>query len=505
MSIDPYFDLNGATPVGISFGETNYPARAPFSPDERYPEYPFEGSIGTEPNAAYRGVREALRLMGLDADRFGTSAWNPLREIVRPGDNVVIKPNFVRDFRESDPEEGQCTITHGSVLRAVCDYVFIALEGRGRITIADASHNDADFGRIREIAGTAALQRFYHDVAKTELAVYDLRPEQAEKVDGVIVGHSKLPGDPAGYVKCNLGVNSAFYEINHLCHQLYGSEYDMSELHSHQHDDVHEYLISKTILNADCIIGMPKLKTHKKVGLTVNLKSLVGINGNKNWLPHHREGTPSQGGDQFAEDTFKRRFERVAVARFKRLFPLLGPLRPLLAGPIKSAGKGVFGDTNQDTIRSGNWYGNDTTWRMTHDLNRILAYADARGDFHERPVRRFLSVVDGIVAGEGNGPLDATRKPCGIVLAGLNPLTVDMACARLMGFDYKKIPLLARAFHEHPWPLSRIKSDGIMISSNHGDYEGQLSQLAGPGFSFRPHFGWKGHIELMLQETTVRS
>src|SRR5262245_54406625 len=124
MSIDPYFDLDGDMPVGISFGETSYPTQAPFSPDERYPEYPFGSVIGTEPNAAYRGVREALHLMGLDADRFGTSSWDPLKDIVRPGDTVVIKPNFVRDFRESHPDEGQCTITHGSVLRAVCDYVF---------------------------------------------------------------------------------------------------------------------------------------------------------------------------------------------------------------------------------------------------------------------------------------------------------------------------------------------------------------------------------------------
>src|SRR4030095_6711097 len=116
----------------------------------------------------------------------------------------------------------------------------------------------------------------------------------------------------------------------------------------------------------------------------------------KNWLPHHREGTPAQGGDQFTEDRLRHRAERATMVVFRRCFPLLGPLRPVVARPLKTLGRGLFGDTNTDTVRSGNWYGNDTAWRMVVDLNRILFYADAVGVLHERPVRRFLSIVDGI-------------------------------------------------------------------------------------------------------------
>ena len=39
---------------------------------------------------------------------------------------------------------------------------------------------------------------------------------------------------------------------------------------------------------------MPKLKTHKKCGVTISLKNLVGLNTNKNLLPHHSLGTPSR-------------------------------------------------------------------------------------------------------------------------------------------------------------------------------------------------------------------
>jgi len=112
---------------------------------------------------------------------------------VRPGDTVVLKPNFVREFRETQPGHGDCLITHGSVIRAVLDYVYIALQGRGRIIIADAPQNDADFDAIRRIAGLDEIRDFYRRHAGFEVEVYDLRPERARKIDGIIVGHDPLP------------------------------------------------------------------------------------------------------------------------------------------------------------------------------------------------------------------------------------------------------------------------------------------------------------------------
>ena len=486
-----------STTVAIFCGEPRYSAVPPFCPSDPVAEYPFGDALDrSQPNPAYHAVRGALRLLELDAAKFDAAGWNPLGGIVRPGDTVVLKPNFVRDFRESSPDHADCVITHGAVIRAVLDYAFIALEGRGRLIIADAPQNDADFDAIRKIAGLDEIREFYRRGAGFDVEVYDLRPEAARKIDGVIVGHTTLPGDPAGYVRVNLGEHSAFCEINHLCHLLYGAEYDTAELRRHQHDDVHEYLISKTVLDADVVISLPKLKTHKKVGQTVNLKNLVGINGNKNWLPHHRQGTPAQGGDEFSQNGMKRRIERATMARFKRLFPLLGPLRPLLAGPIKAFGKRIFGDTNRDTIRSGNWHGNDTTWRMVLDLNRILLYADADGALYDRPVRRFFSVVDGIVAGEGNGPLDPTPKPAGVVLAGANPVAVDLACARLMGFDWRKMPVLHRTFDPHRWPLATFESTEVELRCNDSAYEGPIHELDGVQMGFTPHFGWRGQVEL---------
>lgn len=488
--------MTRAENVAIFCGEGFYAKAPPFHPSDAFPEYAFDQAIAPESNPAYRAVRGAMQLLGLDAANFGSPYWNPLREIVRPGDTVVLKPNFVRNFRESSPDHADCVMTHGSAIRAALDYAFIALKGRGRLIIADAPNSDADFDAIRRIAGLDEIREFYRRQAGFDVEVYDLRPEAARKVDGVIVGHTPLPGDPAGYVRVNLGKHSAFCEINHLCHLLYGSEYDTAELHKHQHDDVHEYLISKTVLDADVVISLPKLKTHKKVGLTVNLKNLVGINGNKNWLPHYCQGIPASGGDQFSENGLKQRAERATLVQFRRLFPLLGPLRPLVAGPIKALGKRIFGDTIIDTIRSGNWHGNDTTWRMALDLNRILLYADADGGLHDRPVRRFFSMVDGIIAGEGNGPLDPTPKPAGVVLAGANPVAVDLACARLMGFDVLRLPLLMNALAEHPMPLTTFAISDLCCRSNDDRFNRRAEEFIGRALRFKSHFGWLGHVEL---------
>jgi uncharacterized protein (DUF362 family) len=499
--------LSGAsvTTVAIAWGPKIYETAAPFSPGVAWPEYGRVcGVPGDRVNEVYRTVRESLRLLGLDAGRYGSDGWNPLGGWIRPGDTVVLKPNFVRDFRESSDHDGDCLITHGSVIRAVLDYAYIALGGSGRLVIADAPQNDADFDRIRIMVHLDEIVEFYRRHVGFLVEVYDLRPEAATKIDGVIVGHRPLPGDPAGYVKVNLGSHSAFAEIGDLCQKLYGAEYDRGELVRHHTNGVHEYSFSRTVLGADCIISIPKLKTHKKGGLTANMKNLVGINGNKNLLPHHREGTPAQGGDQFDRDGLVRRTERATVALFKRVFPLLGPLRRPAAGPIKFLGKRVFGDTNTGTVRSGNWHGNDTTWRMVVDLNRVLLYADAEASIGDRPVRRFFSVVDGIVAGEGNGPLDPSPRPTGLVLAGANPVAVDLTCARLMGFDYRKIPMLRRVLEEHPLPLVRFGFGDVVGRSNDAEFDRPLADLRGPLLGFVPHFGWKGHVEISEQANEAR-
>ena len=58
----------------------------------------------------------------------------------------------------------------------------------------------------------------------------------------------------------------------------------------------------------------------------------------------------------------------------------------------------------------------------------------------------YLTVVDGIIAGEGNGPMSPDPKACGVIIAGTHPVAVDCAAATLMGFDWQKLRLLKNSF-----------------------------------------------------------
>jgi hypothetical protein len=152
-------DILTSSMVAISTGHDGYPSVLPYSPRVIYPEYPFTPkTITNKVNHAYDGVRDTLRLLKLDTEHYGQKEWNPLGRIVHPGNTVVLKPNFIRDFRETHPGHEDCLITHGSVIRATLDYVYIAMKGEGRIIIADASQNDADFEVIRRISGLDVMR-----------------------------------------------------------------------------------------------------------------------------------------------------------------------------------------------------------------------------------------------------------------------------------------------------------------------------------------------------------
>ena len=55
---------------------------------------------------------------------------------------------------------------------------------------------------------------------------------------------------------------------------------------------------------------------------------------------------------------------------------------------------------------------------------------------------RAFSIVDGIVGMEGNGPIQGTPRPAGVVIAGADPVAVDATCCRIMGLDPRHIGYL---------------------------------------------------------------
>jgi uncharacterized protein (DUF362 family) len=468
-----------------------YPENPPFDPDEAYPEYHGDRT-GTETNFAYRTVRKSLLLLGLDASRAGTTDWNPLTGVIRKGDTVLIKPNLVCESREGNPEEWEQIVTSGSVVRAVLDYVILALRGSGRILIADSPQSDSDFTSIAERTALPAIAAHLQERSGIPISVTDLRTERWLVRKGVCTGSVALPGDPLGMMLVDLGEASHFVGAPGSA-PFYGAGYDIAETNHCHSEGRHVYEICRSALDADVIVSIPKLKTHKKCGMTGNLKGFVGLTGRKNFLPHYRIGSPSSGGDQYPDGRSGATVENAMVIRAKRMLGSGGGLARILAGLLKPLAYRVFGQTGT-TIRSGNWYGNDTIWRTVLDLAAILVYASRDGLLLDHPARRFFCVVDGMIGGDGNGPLDADPHPAGLILAGESPVLVDAVSSAVTGLSRALPPPVREAFIS-PWRLSPCGPEGIEIL-----IDGCDSPLAGLGevpvlSAFRPHFGWIGPFE----------
>jgi len=56
-----------------------------------------------------------------------------------------------------------------------------------------------------------------------------------------------------------------------------------------------------------------------------------------------------------------------------------------------------------------------------------------------------LQIVDGIVGMQGNGPIQGTPMPAGLLVFGADPVATDVTAARLMGFDPARVPSIAGA------------------------------------------------------------
>lgn len=441
-----------------------------------------ERSYGN-PSAIAAAVGRAIDALGLPGD------------FVRPGDSVVLKPNWIKehDERYAGPGHWEHVVTHPAVIEAVVGWVAPRLGGAGRITICDAPQTDSSFALLRRWCGLDELvARCEAAFPGVEFRLLDLRPEEWHSVDGVTVARRPLPGDPAGAVHIRLDGDSEFVGFHGLG-SLYGASYDMQETNERHHGARHEYLLCRTPVDADVFINLPKLKCHKKVGLTCALKNIVGINANKNWLPHYTEGTPGLGGDQFSAETRKARLEHAWMGALKQFLAGRRALSALFV-PIKKMGRVFFGDTST-VVRSGNWHGNDTCWRMVIDLNKCLFRFDGSGAPRREPLR-YLALVDGIVGGEGNGPTAPDPKPSGVIVAGTNPLAVDVVCARIMGFDPGKIRMLTGAFASARRPIASFAHDEIRVASNAPRWNKPLqSWTLRDVLRFRPHFGWVGAIE----------
>ena len=470
-----------------------YPNIAPFHPAEAYPEYPFEPAVLSVRNDAYAMVRDMLLELHLDLDHAGTAQWNPLGDFIQPGMNVVLKPNLVQDrhYRGGDIN---CLITHGSIIRAVMDYVFIALKGRGRLTIGDAPVLSTRFDKAVQCAQLDSVLAFY----KAEQVLPPVRCFDFRKVAGAlderfhVTGWVEQQGDPDGTVEFNLGKKSQLTAVNHLAHLYRLPHYQHGDTEPYHSAELNRYVVPRCIMEADVVINLPKMKTHCKAGMTAALKNFVGIVAVRHCYTNYRRGSPAHGGDEYpTPSTIKSISDRLERQ-------IDGNQRPAMRGLLSFAhrvNERIRNTLGIDNIRDGAWHGNDTVWRAIIDLVRIARYGRPDGSMADEPQRILFTLTEGIIAGEGEGPLEAKNIPANCLIAGFNPVLADAVTATLMHFDWTKIPSIANNECIKDWPLIDEKIDQTSCS-----YQGQLCTLHNLGKTcscppFEPAYGWKNHIE----------
>jgi uncharacterized protein (DUF362 family) len=78
-----------------------------------------------------------------------------------------------------------------------------------------------------------------------------------------------------------------------------------------------------------------------------------------------------------------------------------------------------------------------------------------------------LTVVDGSMAMEGDGPTDGNLVKMDVIIAGTNPLATDMVAANVMGFEPNEIPTFVCAMDVgmQPHSLDQIEVRGEQLSA----------------------------------------
>ena len=435
-----------------------------FSPDEAYPEYAL-GRVSGRPNPVYRAVRNCLAQAGLDAARFGTPDWNPLRSLIAEGSRAFILCNFVYHRRESESLEvfwSKCT--HGSVLRAVLDYVMLAVGPLGTVSFGNAPIQSCDWERVLAETGADRVCAFYRDQVGRPVQACDLRSYVVQR--GALGGLSRVakPVDARDEIEVDLGSASLLDELyaGARAPKFRSLDYNPAETDRYHDKGRHVYVINRRILEAQVIVSIPKLKVHEKVGATLGIKGCVGSIAHKHCLAHFRLGSSASGGDEYQGCKPLNILE-------SRLGEYLNKMEPSRTQGLLRTLNFILRKVNLRLLRrsvGGGWAGNDTSWRMSMDIARILTHATETGALADSGLRRHLAFIDGILAGEGQGPLAPTPRRAGFLLFADDVPAGDYAACRFMGIDPERLPIVQRAFGLKRYPLTETRSGEVSATVN---------------------------------------
>ena len=460
-----------------------------FSPDEHFPEYAFS-HVSKSRNPIYRAVRECFAQANLDRENYGTPSWNPLGTLIPPASRVFVLCNFAHERRsdESIPNfQSRCT--HGSVLRALVDYVLLAVGENGSVSFGNAPTQFGHWDAVLRDTGAQSVLDFYQSNGVPVKAV-DMRLYVSVRNHlGAITSVEKR--DESDGVRIKLDSDSLLTELDTMSSPRYRiMNYNPARIDGFHSRGSHVYVVNRHILESDVILSVPKFKTHEKVGISCALKGFVGTVGHKDSLPHHRYGPPEVGGDEYPQDN-------------TGLLRILSALHERVQATKPDSGLGRLARITYMVVRrlmrplsagqEGAWWGNDTAWRMVLDLVRIATYANSAGEMQPTPRRRQLAFIDGILGGEGEGPAYPTAVNSGLMMFSDNLVAADWVNAIMMGFDPEQIPLLRGTFRIPKYPLLSCDLDKEDITYN-GQPTSVQELVSLEKHHFEPPPGWKGKL-----------
>jgi len=483
--------------------EPRYAQNPPYPPSEAWPEWPGMAP-GGEDNPAYRAIRELLHSWGCDSANWNTPDWNPLREFIKPGDKVILKPNLVCHRNQGERLFGitdtTSLVTQGSVIRAVLDYAAKALQGAGTIIVGDCPLQGSNWNGILQLVGLREIADYaQRQFPGVEIIVRDYRLGKAQVAIGYVQKRIVDESTLDEYLELDLGADSLLVPLMTPGYEFGVSQYPRQRMRAAHTPTVNKYLMHRDFVEADVMINLPKMKSHMKAGITCALKNFVGINGHKDYLPHFRFGSPKDGGDEYPDGNwlwhlgwyFAHKDWDLEAGMRKSFFQSLSRACTRLQRMMGA-------DPAAGGMSGGGWHGNDTLWRTILDVNRAYLYYDRQAKSMGQTISkqtRYLAILDGLVGGHKESPLSPTPVSCGFMLGAQNPLALDTVAAALMGLDWRKLKPIERGYQLSERPLASFSPEGIEIVGNTELNRVQEIYDQRVYVPFEASYGYRGHVE----------
>ncbi len=388
---------------------------------------------------------------------------------------VLLKPNWV--LHPTVSHHKYSLVTNENLILAVIEHILSNYKPES-ISIGDAPIQECDWDQLLSFEFRGALGRLSKKYNLT-IDIKDYRRTKWRRDNNNVFYNCRPLED---YIIYDVGSSSMLEPITTDNTEFRVNNYNPVRMKEAHGKGFHKYCVIKDFFSNDIVITIPKIKTHAKSGITGAMKILVGINGDKDFLPHHRKGSSKSRGDCYRDNNIF-----VSAAEF--LLDEANKNRDNLLYYFYSIPSIMLRQiTFKKRINNlwAAWYGNDTVWRMVCDLNRIALYGDINGKIHDYPQREILNLSDAIIAGHGNGPLKPEPLPLGVLSFSNNSILTDLVYSIFFGFNYKKIPLINESLGYFNPAESEILLNGRITG---------LEDLRQHSMEAEPAPGWKKHIE----------